>query len=1028
MKRWSLRGGVLIASAIIWLCAVSPALALTLDVDTTGDSAAAAFQACTGAASDCSLRGALIKANAVAGPHTLNVPVGTYVQSILNPTPGVGEDNGMTGDWDIKQNITINGAGLDTVISGDESVAITSRDRIFHVLPAGNLTIRDVSIRRGGRGADFLLFDGGGGILAEGPLTVERSSIRLNQQANGGGLLIANTAVISDSAINSNGSPRGGGIKIEGSSAFTVRIENTTISANSGSFQGGGIFFDVGNVNTVVTVSNVTIATNAAQTGGGIYRAGVGTLAARNTIISGNGASASNPNCFGATVSLGYNLVFGGDTCGFTAGGQNPDIVNTGDPRLGPLQDNGGSTATHALGTFSAALDRGNPLAPGSGGNACIALDQRGLARTLDGDANGTSRCDVGAAEGGRWYPVDTTTDSNDTAFQTCDASLANGNCSLRGAISRANAGASADPNGVPSVITLPATGAGNPYRLTRTGAGEQANATGDFDILTDITVAGGGANTTIIDGNQIDRVFEGSGGGGGVPPIRLRLQDVTVQNGNAGGADGGGIRMSTADMSLLRVRIRGNAASRGGGIALVLTGGLIFDSTISGNTASLSGAGAHLSTDSSFAITNTTIAANISAGGGGGLFTTDGGSDVALKNVTLAGNQAQFGGGLYFIGPATAQNSIVAGNTVTSNPLTANCSTDFTSNGFNLVFGSTNACGFNAGTNDIVNTGDPRLGALQNNGGTTETMALGAGSAAIDKGNTATPGSGGVACGATDQRGTARPVDGDGVSGPRCDIGAHEAASCTTRPNVALGVAPGSSGRISVTVTAGSGNIVELKLHALPATNILVSHNALIDQSGEITIPVNATSKQFTMRRTSGTGSGTLPFDVVDGCGTWGTFAGGGVNAWGNGGSALESGDEPGRTPAPASSPTPTPAPGTPPATGTACATRPRVVLSETPGAPGRITVRVTAGTGNIAELRLHALPNTNILVSIGQLVDRSGELTVPVNAPTAQFTIRRANATGAATLPFDVVDDCGVSATFAGGGASGWGPPEGI
>jgi hypothetical protein len=58
---------------------------------------------------------------------------------------------------------------------------------------------------------------------------------------------------------------------------------------------------------------------------------------------------------------------------------------------------------------------------------------------------------------------------------------------------------------------------------------------------------------------------------------------------------------------------------------------------------------------------------------------------------------------------------------------------------------------------------------ALAHNGGPTPTHALRKGSAAVDAGNPAAPGSGPTACESTDQRGTKRP------QGPRCDIGAFE-------------------------------------------------------------------------------------------------------------------------------------------------------------------------------------------------------------------------------------------------------------
>ena len=100
-----------------------------------------------------------------------------------------------------------------------------------------------------------------------------------------------------------------------------------------------------------------------------------------------------------------------------------------------------------------------------------------------------------------------------------------------------------------------------------------------------------------------------------------------------------------------------------------------------------------------------------------------------------------------------TLKNTIVA-----NSPTGGNCSGTITDGGGNLSYPDTTCPGINA---------DPMLGPLQNNGGPTETMALGPGSAAIDAANDAI-------CAAApvnnlDQRGIARP------QGPHCDIGAVE-------------------------------------------------------------------------------------------------------------------------------------------------------------------------------------------------------------------------------------------------------------
>ena len=111
----------LAVALLLWLGLAGPAHALNLVVDTFGDSAAPAFQACTGTPGDCTLRGAIIKANAVAGPHTITLPAGTYTLNIQFKN----EDAAATGDLDIAQTITINGVSPGaTVITWDESIPV----------------------------------------------------------------------------------------------------------------------------------------------------------------------------------------------------------------------------------------------------------------------------------------------------------------------------------------------------------------------------------------------------------------------------------------------------------------------------------------------------------------------------------------------------------------------------------------------------------------------------------------------------------------------------------------------------------------------------------------------------------------------------------------------------------------------------------------------------------------------------------------------------------------------------------------
>ena len=194
----------------------------------------------------------------------------------------------------------------------------------------------------------------GGGVLNEGMMTIDSSTIYANDASSlEGGF--------------------GGGIANTG----TMTITNSTISRNSASgFEqkwGGGLFNDRG---AVLTLIHTTITDNTSDSGGdGISNEG--TVYLSNTIIAGNGDN----DCEGwiSYGDLGYNLI-GDGSCGFPVGG---------DPLLGPLQDNGGLTWTHALLAGSPAVDAGDCY----GGT--LLVDQRGVPRPQG------AACDIGSFEEG---------------------------------------------------------------------------------------------------------------------------------------------------------------------------------------------------------------------------------------------------------------------------------------------------------------------------------------------------------------------------------------------------------------------------------------------------------------------------------------------------------------------------------------------------------------------------------------------------------------------------------------------------
>jgi CSLREA domain-containing protein len=113
---------------------------------------------------------------------------------------------------------------------------------------------------------------------------------------------------------------------------------------------------------------------------------------------------------------------------------------------------------------------------------------------------------------------------------------------SLREAISQANADTAAD------TIVLPA----GLYQITIPGANEDLNATGDFDIRNDMTISGAGAASTIIDGNQLDRVFNVITPSTGV--ISVTFSGVTIRNGSTANTNelGGGIHATSRSVVLM--------------------------------------------------------------------------------------------------------------------------------------------------------------------------------------------------------------------------------------------------------------------------------------------------------------------------------------------------------------------------------------------------------------------------------------------------------------------------------------------
>jgi len=235
-----------------------------------------------------------------------------------------------------------------------------------------------------------------------------------------------------------------------------------------------------------------------------------------------------------------------------------------------------------------------------------------------------------------------------------------------------------------------------------------------NLTISFSLKIIGSSASTTMIDGGYVKTVVTISN-----TSAHVLLSQVTIQNGGA--VQGGGI-YNNGILTITNSTVSGNVA--GGKIAAfgggIYNGGtvMINKSTISSNSVgapffSFGSHGGGIYNLGTMTISNSTISGNAAyqLGVGGGIG-NDGG--LAINNSTISGNSAFHGGGIE--GSATLQNSIVA-----NSPKGGNCLGTMTSKGYNLS--SDNTCNFH-NSGDRNNT-DPLLGALQNNGGPTQTQAL---------------------------------------------------------------------------------------------------------------------------------------------------------------------------------------------------------------------------------------------------------------------------------------------------------------
>jgi hypothetical protein len=369
----------------------------------------------------CTLRAAIMEANALGGSHTILLPSGTYSLT----RQGTGEDAALNGDLDVTANIQMaNFTDNPPLVFGANS------DRMFDVRPGASLSLFNINIAGGYANAAGNVHGGGVRVGLGASLTLNRVVMSSNIGNIGGAIYNDGAVTITDSEFFNNAVTdthtlldfvNGAAILSRG----TLSIERSSFH-NNGLVPGAdGINFittgfaiharATGPANPSVTMVNTTVAdnvTNGVRSESVPLSIQLSTIANNNqrglrfttadgitpnqlviarTVIVDHGGTSCNGLSPQPWNSIANQFNASDDeSCGFSG---NTDHQNIAYPFFGPLANHGSRTPVLIPRPESPIVDGGSVI--------CIpsCVDQRGKTRPVDGNLDGSARTDIGAVE-----------------------------------------------------------------------------------------------------------------------------------------------------------------------------------------------------------------------------------------------------------------------------------------------------------------------------------------------------------------------------------------------------------------------------------------------------------------------------------------------------------------------------------------------------------------------------------------------------------------------------------------------------